>query len=334
LWATGGLALAVVVAALCWRLRSSHVEAAAALLDQPGASEDLLLAPRPLAAVEQAIQDGNAALAQRLLRGHLANPNAADREQAVLLLREVELATSDAKAIELLAELSTEALNGFNSGGRLSFMEQVSNEALQQIYAATLRRHLPREQARREEVRHRHEAEQRLAKVEEDLRGLKDQVARDTRRQQVQEDPKKKEETLAKPELEKKPTQSLSPAKASSPEEKKQQSQVTEMQLMQYTAALPPAQQKKCAQALRLLQVVHGHVVGGTLTKKVANELKSKGPWEEAKRLLAVSGDYIPPGGQTLMTLREAWEMAAPLLGTADPAAAGANTAQAGSPPR
>jgi hypothetical protein len=120
-----------------------------------------------LTAARQAVQDHEPARAQELLGAYLANPDAADKDRAARLRDDLALATSTAKAAEVLRQLPDGALAAFADGGSLPVLQRVEDADVCGVYARTLRAGLAAEQERRAELSRlaREEQKQRLARV-------------------------------------------------------------------------------------------------------------------------------------------------------------------------
>ncbi len=122
-----------------------------------------------------AIRQGDLDTAQARLQDYLAQPLAAQRQQARLWQEALTRATSDEMAAALLKKLPNEALAAFAQDGLDAEVSRLGREPLQPVYRETLLRNLAREQERREiealQIRARREAEQR-AKDEEERRRL------------------------------------------------------------------------------------------------------------------------------------------------------------------
>jgi hypothetical protein len=115
--------------------------------------------------------------ALRLLHEALATDNATDKARARALLGDIELATSDARALALLKVISERAFNAFAKRGRLADLKLIGNDCLRTVYRETLRRNLPKAQAvraadcrRREQERLARAAAQRQRRVQEQAR--------------------------------------------------------------------------------------------------------------------------------------------------------------------
>ena len=85
-----------------------------------------------------------------LLAAYLAHPQAADRESATRLQAAISRALSGPEALRCLGGLSDEALARLARG---DVPEGLPDEGLRDLFADTLRRHLPEESARRAELR-------------------------------------------------------------------------------------------------------------------------------------------------------------------------------------
>jgi hypothetical protein len=88
--------------------------------------------------------------ALELLAAYLAHPQAADKESATRLEAAINLALSGPEAVRYLGGLSDEALARLARGGA---PEAPVDVAVRDLFAETLRRHLPQEQARRAQLR-------------------------------------------------------------------------------------------------------------------------------------------------------------------------------------
>jgi hypothetical protein len=84
------------------------------------------------------------------LAAYLAHPQAADKEGATRLQAEISRALSGPEALRCLAGLSDEALAGLARGDA---PEGLADAAVRDLFADTLRRHLPQELARRAQLR-------------------------------------------------------------------------------------------------------------------------------------------------------------------------------------
>jgi len=95
-----------------------------------------------------------------LVEAYLADPAAAEKDRATRLRHDLELATSAAKAGELLRLLPDDTLAAFATDGTLPALEQIAAGPLREVYAATLRTQLAPEQQRRTEAAREAKAEQ------------------------------------------------------------------------------------------------------------------------------------------------------------------------------
>jgi len=95
-----------------------------------------------------------------LVEAYLGDPAASEKGRATRLQHDLELATSAAKAGELLRLLPDDTLAAFAAGGTLPALEQVAAGPLREVYATTLRTQLAPEQQRRTEIARQAKAEQ------------------------------------------------------------------------------------------------------------------------------------------------------------------------------
>lgn len=102
-----------------------------------------------LDAAGSAILRKDSARAFRLLRAYLAHPSAADPDRARRLREDLERATSDDEAVQMLEHLSDEALEIFARRGQLTEDDGLHTVGARAIFQDTLRRHLPKELRKR-----------------------------------------------------------------------------------------------------------------------------------------------------------------------------------------
>ncbi len=88
--------------------------------------------------------------ALELLAAYLAHPQAADRESATHLEAAINHALSEPEAVRFLAGLSDEVLGRLAQG---DVPRDAADPAVRDLFADTLRRHLPQELARRAQLR-------------------------------------------------------------------------------------------------------------------------------------------------------------------------------------
>ena len=106
-----------------------------------------------LEGAEKAVVQKDAAQALTLLRDYLGHPQATELQRAASLRAEVERATSDAEAERCLEAMSDQALALLARNGQLPGDGPVRDAGAREIFKDTLRRHLPREEQRREAKR-------------------------------------------------------------------------------------------------------------------------------------------------------------------------------------
>jgi hypothetical protein len=130
-----------------------------------------------LAEADGVLGQKDTARASKLLEAYLAHPGAVHKDQAESLLGDIQLATSDSRAVDLLTTLPEDAFDSFLVKGTLAELERVGNPSLRALYQETLRRNLARAQSLRREIRERQEQE-RLARAEAERRRAQQERAR------------------------------------------------------------------------------------------------------------------------------------------------------------
>jgi hypothetical protein len=118
-----------------------------------------------LQSAETAVAHKDTTQALTLIHAYLADPAAVKKDRATRLQRDLELATSDAKAGELLRQLRDDTLAAFVATGTLPALDQVRAGPVREIYAATLQTQLAPEQQRRAEVARQTKEEQQKREI-------------------------------------------------------------------------------------------------------------------------------------------------------------------------
>jgi hypothetical protein len=175
-----------------YHLQRREWDPATRLLKEALATEDATDLARARALLRQTLESQAAALltevdgalgqkdtgrASKLLEAYLVHPGAVHKDQAESLLGEIQLSTSDARAVDLLTTLPEDAFDAFLVKGTLAELDRVSNQSLRALYEQTLRRNLARTQSLRREIRQRQEQE-RLARAEAERRRAQEERAR------------------------------------------------------------------------------------------------------------------------------------------------------------
>jgi hypothetical protein len=126
-----------------------------------------------------------------LLAQYFAHPQAVNKDAATRLRDEINRALSGPEAVRRLAALSDEALARLARG---EAPEGLTDPAVRDLFAETLRRHLPQEQARRAQLREARTRREARLRQSPALRELARFVQGELRQRQAQEDLARKQE--------------------------------------------------------------------------------------------------------------------------------------------
>jgi hypothetical protein len=146
--------------------KATMLDEARELLVQANIGKDQLEAAKLISTATSAIQSYDLATAKLNLRKCDGMFQCSKRDEALAILKDVERAESDQNAIQCLQSLSDSALTKLINYGELPDGVHFGIPALRQVYLATLRRNVAREQTRRNASR-QHTEQERLAAARE-----------------------------------------------------------------------------------------------------------------------------------------------------------------------